>query len=120
MKIGKVHRTQSSSLYSANTSGAPMHPAPIGTQKKIVGPQCLVNIAYWRGGHQSANILYWRTDAPCLGRYHTEAASPTQLLALDNINFTLPNGGPNSLVRLAYFHANCLLSGLYKRETEIC
>ncbi len=30
-----------------------------------------------------------------------------------------PIGGPNSSVRLAYFHANCLLTGLYKRETEI-
>jgi hypothetical protein len=62
--------------------------------------------------------IYWRTDAPCVGRYHTEATSPTQLLALDNVNFTLPNGGPNSLVHLAYFHANCLLTGPYKRETE--
>ena len=26
--------------------------------------------------------IYWRTDAPCIGRYHTEATSPTQLLAL--------------------------------------
>jgi hypothetical protein len=30
MKIGEAHRTQSYSLYSANTIGAPMHPAPIG------------------------------------------------------------------------------------------
>jgi hypothetical protein len=63
--------------------------------------------------------IYWRTDAPCVGRYHTEATSPSQLLALDNVNFALPNGGPNSLVHLAYFHANCLLTGPYKRVTEI-
>jgi hypothetical protein len=30
LKIGEAHRTQSSTLYSANTIGAPMHPAPIG------------------------------------------------------------------------------------------
>ncbi len=39
MKIGEAHRTRSSSFYSANTIGAPMHPAPIGvavrTGKKI-------------------------------------------------------------------------------------
>jgi hypothetical protein len=29
MKIGEAHRTQSYSLYSANTIGAPMLPAPI-------------------------------------------------------------------------------------------
>ncbi len=28
-------------------------------------------------------------------------------------------GGPNSSVRLAYFQANRLLTGLYKQETEI-
>jgi hypothetical protein len=28
-------------------------------------------------------------------------------------------GGQNSSVRLTYFHANCLLTGLYKKETEI-
>jgi hypothetical protein len=34
-------------------------------------------------------------------------------------SFTSPIGGPNSSVRLAYFHANCLLTELYKQETEI-
>jgi hypothetical protein len=51
MKIGEAHRTQSSSLYSANTIGAPMHPAPIGvvdrTQTKkywrtVSGQHCLL------------------------------------------------------------------------------
>jgi hypothetical protein len=28
-------------------------------------------------------------------------------------------GAPNSSVRLAYFHTNCLLIELYKQETEI-
>jgi hypothetical protein len=120
MKTGEVHRTQSSSLYSANTIGAPMHPAPIGVadraQKKLLA-HCVWSALPIGEGDIVAPI-YWRTDAPCIGRYHTEATSPT-LLALDNVNFTLPNGGPNSLVRLAYFHANCLLTGLYKRETEI-
>ncbi len=61
MKIGEAHQTQSSSLYSANAIGAPMHPAPIGvadrTRKKIIGALCLVSIAYWRRGHRSANKL---------------------------------------------------------------
>jgi hypothetical protein len=70
MKIGGAHLTQSSSLFSANTIGALMHPAPIGvadqTRKKKNGTLCLVSIAYWRGGHRSANILplYWRSDVP--------------------------------------------------------
>jgi hypothetical protein len=58
MKIGEAHRTQTPSLYSANTIGALVHPAPIGvadrTGKKksakhnlnIIGAQCLVSIAY--------------------------------------------------------------------------
>jgi hypothetical protein len=55
MKIGKAHRTQYSSIYSANTIGAPMHPAPIGVadrkrKKKNIGTLCLVSIAYWRRG----------------------------------------------------------------------
>jgi hypothetical protein len=32
----------------------------------------------------------------------------------------LKRSGPNSSVRLAYFQANCLLTELYKQETEIC
>ena len=51
MKIGEAHRTLSSSLYSANTNGAPMHPAPIGmadrTREKnywlaVFGEHCLL------------------------------------------------------------------------------
>jgi hypothetical protein len=84
MKIGEAHRTQSSFLYSATRIGTPMHPAPTGvadrTQKKIIGALCLVSIAYWRGDIGAP--IYWRTEAPCVGRYHTEATSPTQLLAL--------------------------------------
>ncbi len=84
MKIGEAHRTQSSPLYSANTIGAPMHPAPIGvadrTEKQnreqnlnIIGALGLVSIAYWRRGtsvrqHFGAPMhpapIYWRTDAP--------------------------------------------------------
>jgi hypothetical protein len=89
MKIGKAHQTQSSSLYSANTIGAQIHPAPIGvadrTGKNIIGALCLVSIAYWRRGTSvrqyigaqrphCANILalrdppapiYWRSGVPC-------------------------------------------------------
>jgi hypothetical protein len=54
MNIGEAHRTQSSSLYSANTIGTPKHPAPIvvgdGKRKKIIRSLCLVSIAYWRRG----------------------------------------------------------------------
>jgi hypothetical protein len=50
MKIGEAHRTQSSSLYSANIIGAPMHPAPIGvadrTRKNIS-----VRLAYFHDNH---------------------------------------------------------------------
>jgi hypothetical protein len=51
MKISEAHRTQASSLYSANPIGAPMHPAPIGvadrTRKKnywstVPGLHCLL------------------------------------------------------------------------------
>jgi hypothetical protein len=67
MKIGEAHQTQSSSLYSANTTGAPMHPTRIGvadrTRKKT----------YWRTVPGQLGLLaerdigapiYWRTDAP--------------------------------------------------------
>ncbi len=78
MKIGEALRTQASSLYSATPIGALFHPAPIGVadqhEKKIIGELCLGSIAYWRGGHWSANILAhrgplapinWRSDVPC-------------------------------------------------------
>jgi len=80
-----------------------MHPAPIGvavrTGKKksgkqnlnIFGAQCLVSIAYWRRG----------TLVP-----EGDIGAPI---------FT----STNSSVRLAYFHTNRLLFGLYKQETEI-
>jgi hypothetical protein len=66
MKIGKAHWTQSSSLYSANTIGTPMHPAPIGvadrTRKKtywrtVPGQLCLLAERDIRAP------IYWRTDA---------------------------------------------------------
>jgi hypothetical protein len=69
MKIGEAHRTQSSSLQSANTNGAPLPPAPIvmadQTQKKI----CETLLAHhaWSGlpigggGHQCAKILVHRS-----------------------------------------------------------
>jgi hypothetical protein len=67
MKIGEVHQSQSSSLYSANTIGAPKHPAPIGVAARtgikyywrtVPGQQCLL-----AEGDISAPI-YWRTEAP--------------------------------------------------------
>ncbi len=64
MKIREAHRTQSSSLYSANTIGAPMSPAPKvmadrTRKKKIIGAQCLVNIAYWRRGTLVRQYSHW-------------------------------------------------------------
>ncbi len=65
MKIGEAHRTQSSTLYSANTIGAPKHPAPIGvadrTRKLIYwltvsGQHCLM-----AEGDIGAPI-YWLTE----------------------------------------------------------
>ncbi len=65
MKIGEAHWTQASSLYSANTIGAPMHPAPIGVadrkrKKKywltVLGQHCLL-----AEGDIGAPI-YWRTE----------------------------------------------------------
>ncbi len=65
MKIGEAHGTQSSSLQSANTIGAPMPPAPIvmadRTREKIhwrtvPGQHCLL-----AEGHIVAPI-YWRTE----------------------------------------------------------
>jgi hypothetical protein len=67
MKIGEAHQSQSSSLYSANTIGAPKHPALIGvadrTGKKyywrtVPGLHCLL-----AEGDIGAPI-YWRTEAP--------------------------------------------------------
>jgi hypothetical protein len=75
MKIGKAHRTQSSSWYSANTIGAPMHPAPIGVAdwsgkkyywRTVPGQQCLLeegdNILAHRG---PPTPIYWHSDVPC-------------------------------------------------------
>jgi hypothetical protein len=96
MKIGEAHRTQSSSLYSANTIGAPMHPAPIGvavrTEKKI---------------RETLFEYYWRT-----------VSGQHCLLAEGDIGAPIFTS-TNSSVRLAYFHTNRLLTGLYRAEMEI-
>jgi hypothetical protein len=74
MKIGEAYRTQSPSLYSANTIGAPMHPPPIGVadRKKKLLAHCVSSaLPIDRGGHRCANILadrcpmrhyYWLTE----------------------------------------------------------
>ncbi len=65
MKLGEAHRTQSSFLYSANTIGAPMHPAPIGvadrTKKKLLA-HCAWSALPIGAGDIGAPI-YWRTEA---------------------------------------------------------
>jgi hypothetical protein len=59
-------------LYSANTNGAPMYPAPIvmadRTQNKsakhslkIIGAQCLASIAYWQRGTSVRQYSHWLT-----------------------------------------------------------
>ncbi len=59
LKIGEAHRTRSSSLYSANTIGAPMHPAPIGVAVRTGKKICETKFEYyWRTG--LVNIAYWR------------------------------------------------------------
>ncbi len=67
MKIGEAHRTQSSSIYSANTIGAPMHPAPIGVadQKRkrnywltVSGQHCLLS------ERDIGAPIYWRPMSP--------------------------------------------------------
>jgi hypothetical protein len=71
MKIGEAHRTQSSSLQSANTIGAPKPPAPIvmadRTQKKIretlLAHHAWSGLPIGGGGHRCANILAPR--GPC-------------------------------------------------------
>jgi hypothetical protein len=82
---------------SSVTIGAPMHPAPIGvavrTGKKNSAKQN-VNII---GAQCLVSIAYWRRG---------DIGAPI---------FT----STNSSVRLAYFHTNRLLFGLYKQETEI-
>jgi hypothetical protein len=101
MKIGEAHQTQSFSLYSANTIGAPMYPAPIGvadrTRKKnywltVPGEHCLLALR-------------------CPLRH--------QLMLCGGIIEILKRGGPNISVRLTYFQDNHLLTGHYKQETEI-
>jgi hypothetical protein len=78
MKIGEAHRTQSSSLYSANTIGAPMHSAPIGvadrTRQKnywrtVPGERCLLargtSERQYIWAHRGPSApLYWRSDVP--------------------------------------------------------
>jgi hypothetical protein len=114
MKIGEAHRTQSSSLYSANTIGAPMYPAPIGVADRTGKKK-------FCAGDIGAPI-YWRTEAP-LRQY---IGAPMSLAPSINIIILnrqslkfLKRGGPNISVRLTYFQDNHLLTGHYKQETEI-
>ena len=101
MKIGEAHRTRSSSLYSANTIGAPMHPAPIGVAVRTGKKICETKFEY-----------YWRTVS---GQHCLLAEG-----AIGAPIFT----STNSSVRLAYFHTNRLLFGLYsysfKQHSFVC
>jgi hypothetical protein len=108
MKIGEAHQTQSSSLYSANTIRAPMHPAPIGVadrkRKKNIGSLCLVSIAYWRRG---TSVL----------QYIGGPMSPALLLLADrtqkmhrNVRILRMQDKKNKKRRTEQFGALCLFS----------
>ncbi len=75
--------------------------------------------------------IYWRTDAPCANRsggpnrkkksakhYWRTVSGQHCLLAEGDIGAPIFTSTKSS-VRLAYFHTNRLLFGLYKQETEI-
>ena len=105
MKTGEAHRTQSSSLYSANTIGAPMHPAPIGvadrTGKKILLAHCAWSaLPIGGGGHRCAK--YWRTEAH-LRQYIGTPMSPAPIGNADQAqcanNFFFVFGPPLLLVQ---------------------
>ena len=93
MKIREALRTQASSLYSATPIGAPIHPAPI--------------VMADRTRNKKSVKHNWLT---MLGQHC--------LLAEGDIGAPILVKGLCS-VRLTYFHANRLLTGLYKQETEI-
>jgi hypothetical protein len=103
MKIGEAHRTQSSSLYSANNIGAPMHPAPIGVANRtrkntywrtVPGQLCLLAEGDIRAP------IYWRTDAT---RANSISAQKKEHLAVHRVNRVLgflssrPNWDPPPL-----------------------
>ncbi len=105
MKIGEAHRTQSSSLYSANTIGALMHPAPIGvadrTRKKTYFAHCARSaLPIGGGGHRSANILAHRSP-----RANSISAQKKKHLQVHRVNRVLgffssrPNWDPPPLNR---------------------
>jgi hypothetical protein len=105
-----------------------MQPAPIGvadrTGKKfywltVLGQHCLL-----AEGDIGAPI-YWSTDAPRaitigapIHSARPERNTPSDFLISCN-KFHIAYWRTNILVRLAYFHPNRLLTGLYKQETEI-
>jgi hypothetical protein len=63
--------------------------------------------------------IYWRTDPPCTPTLLVlERNTPSDFLISCN-KFHIAYWRTNILVRLAYFHPNRLLTGLYKQETEI-
>jgi hypothetical protein len=63
--------------------------------------------------------IYWRTNAPA--NYYWRTDGFTSPIGGQNKK-NKKKGGPTSLVRLACFHANCLLvlTELYKQATKIC
>ncbi len=63
MKIGEAHRTQLSSLYSANTIGTPLHPAPIGVADQKSKKKYWVTV-FGQAEREIGAPIYWRTDVP--------------------------------------------------------
>ncbi len=61
--------------------------------------------------------ITWHTDAP--RAITIDGPMVSHLLLADRTEEVKKRGGPNSLVRLACFQANRLLTESYKQETEI-
>jgi hypothetical protein len=95
MKIGEAHRTQASSLYSATPTGAPMHPAPIVMADRTRNKKIRETL-----------LAYHAWSALPIGGGRHQCANISKVIVF-------------GAVRLTYFHANRLLTGLYKQETEI-
>jgi hypothetical protein len=79
------------------------------------------------GGHRCANILVhrctlrhycWRTDPSCTPTLLVLEREPSSVLQYHVTSFTSPIGGPDISVRLAHFHPNRLLTGLYRQEQK--
>jgi hypothetical protein len=122
----------------ANSISAPKPPAPILMADRTQKMDKNVRILNRQGGEiiRCANnmfiyILKPTNESNVLAHFSWHVEGLKMVLSKVHIylehhsiinhvtSFTSPIGGPNISVRLAYFHPNRLLTGLYKQETEI-